>query len=60
MADAHRFIVAVCHRRFGKTVFAINQLQKGAVTCGRERPRFAYIAPTYRQGKDAVWEYLKH
>lgn len=58
--DAHRFAVAVCHRRFGKTVLAVNQLQKCAVTCAKERPRFAYIAPTYTQGKRAAWDYMKH
>lgn len=57
--EAHRFSVAVCHRRFGKTVMAVNQLLKGALTCPHERPRFAYIAPTFRQGKDIAWEYLK-
>jgi phage terminase large subunit len=57
--DAHRFVVAVCHRRFGKTVCAVNQLIKGALTCTRPRPRFHYIAPTFRQGKAACWDYLK-
>lgn len=27
---------------------------------GLERPRFAYIAPTYRMGKAIAWDYLKH
>jgi len=58
--DAHRFAVAVCHRRFGKTVMAVNQLQKQALLCTKPRPRFAYIAPTYRQGKAAAWDYVKH
>jgi phage terminase large subunit len=58
--DAHRFVVAVCHRRFGKTVLAVNQLQKKALTCSKPRPRFAYIAPTYRQGKAVAWDYMKH
>lgn len=58
--DAHRFAVAVCHRRFGKTVMAVNQLQKQALLCEKPRPRFAYIAPTYRQGKAAAWDYMKH
>ena len=58
--DRHRFGVLVCHRRFGKTVLAINQLQKGALLCKRERPRFAYIGPTYSQGKATVWDYLQH
>lgn len=58
--NSFRFIVAVCHRRFGKTVMAINQLIKAALTSKKERPRFAYIAPTYRQAKAIAWDYLKH
>jgi hypothetical protein len=58
--DGHRWAVAVCHRRFGKTVLAINQLQKRALLCDKPRPRFAYIAPTYRQGKAVAWDYMKH
>lgn len=58
--EAHRFGAVVCHRRFGKTVLAVNQLIKAALTCDRERPRFAYIAPTYAQGKAIAWDYLKH
>ena len=49
--DTHRFTVAVCHRRFGKTVAAINEIVKAAVNCERENPRYAYIAPTYTQAK---------
>ena len=58
--ETHRFSVAVCHRRFGKTVAAVNHLQRAAVTCSKERPRFAYIAPTYTQGKSIAWDYMKH
>jgi phage terminase large subunit len=58
--DNYRWAVAVCHRRFGKTVLAINQLQKRAVTCEQPRGRYAYIAPTYRQGKAIAWDYMKH
>ena len=58
--ETHRFGVLVCHRRFGKTVLAVNLLQQGAVMCERDRPRFAYIAPTYRQGKTAAWDYMQH
>ena len=58
--ETHRFGVAVCHRRFGKTVLAINQLIKGALTCAKERPRFAYIAPTYAQGKAVAFDYIQH
>lgn len=54
----NRFTVAVCHRRFGKTVAAINQLIKSSIDCKRESPRFAYVAPTYTQAKRVAWDYL--
>lgn len=59
-ADAHRFGAVVTHRRFGKTVFAVTHLEKGALTCERPRPRFAHIFPTYRQAKAVGWDYAKH
>lgn len=59
-ASRKRFSVLVCHRRFGKTVLAINELIKGSLTCTHERPRLAYIAPTYKQAKQIAWDYLKH
>lgn len=58
--DSHRFVVVVAHRRFGKTVLAVNHLIRAATSCQRERPRVAYIAPTYRQGKSVAWDYLRH
>ncbi len=58
--QAHRFGVLVCHRRFGKSVLGVNLLQQGALACKRERPRFAYIGPTYRQAKATVWDYIQH
>jgi hypothetical protein len=54
-----RFSVIVCHRRWGKTVWAINELLKAAITCTREAPRFAYVAPLYRQAKAVAWDYVK-
>lgn len=59
-ARMRRFNVLVCHRRFGKTVLSINHLIRAAVTCERERPRYAYVAPLYKQAKAAAWDYLKH
>ncbi len=50
----------VCHRRAGKTVATINELIFRALTCDCPNPRTAYIAPLYKQAKDAAWEYLKH
>lgn len=64
-ADLHkrlsdkRWGVVVCHRRFGKTVMAINHLLRDAILCEKPNPRFAYIAPTYRQAKAVAWDYLK-
>ena len=54
-----RFSVLVAHRRFGKTVFAVGHLVRKAGKCSLEAPRFAYIAPFYRQAKAVAWDYLK-
>lgn len=56
---SQRFAVLVCHRRAGKTVATINDLQDAALRCQLERPRFAYIAPLRNQAKTVVWDYLK-
>jgi phage terminase large subunit len=58
--DPARFKVVVAHRRFGKTVFAAIQLLRGATQTSGWAPRFAYVAPFYRQAKAVVWDYLKH
>ena len=55
--ELKRFNVICCHRRFGKTVFAINHLIMTA--CEITNSRLAYIAPTYRQGKAVAYDYLK-
>lgn len=43
----------------GKTVLCINILIKEALTCPKDNPRFAYIAPLFRQAKQVAWDYLK-
>ena len=53
-----RFAIIVAHRRFGKTVAAINDLIKDALTIPRPKVRVAYIAPYYRQAKAIAWDYL--
>ena len=55
-----RFNVLVCHRRFGKTVLAINQLLESATMCTLPQPRFLYVAPERTQAKDVAWEFAKH
>jgi len=44
-----RWGVVVCHRRFGKTVWAINHILRDAILSQDVNPRYAYMAPTYRQ-----------
>lgn len=54
-----RFKVYVLHRRFGKTVGAINELIDHLLRCDLNRPQYGYIAPTYTQAKRVAWEYFK-
>jgi hypothetical protein len=54
-----RFTTLVVHRRAGKTVFAVNELIKRAVTVAEKRPQVAYIAPSYSQAKKVSWEIFK-
>jgi phage terminase large subunit len=54
-----RFNVIVCHRRFGKTHFAINEIISKALENKLVNPQYAYIAPTYGQAKKIVWDILK-
>lgn len=59
-ARKQRFACNVVHRRGGKTVAAVNDLIREAVTCGRDKPRVWYVAPTYGQAKRVAWDYAKH
>jgi len=58
-ARAERWAVIVAHRRAGKTVACVMDLIDSALRCKLERPRFAYLAPLYRQAKQVSWDYLK-
>lgn len=51
-----RFKVVVAGRRFGKTVFAINELINNALI--NPNTRNWYVAPTYRQAKEIAWKML--
>jgi hypothetical protein len=53
-----RFAVVVAHRRCGKTVATIYDLLRAAIRNQKERPRYAYVAPTYTQAKSAAFDYL--
>lgn len=52
-----RWSVLVCHRRAGKSVAAINHLIRDAIRYPKSN--FAFVAPTYKQGKRVIWQYLK-
>lgn len=54
-----RFSVLVCHRRFGKTVFAINHIIQKLLQNTLKRPQYAYIAPEKSQARKIAWDYLK-
>jgi hypothetical protein len=51
-----RFRVAICGRRFGKTFLSIREMAKVARMPGKV---VWYIAPSYRQAKQIVWQQLK-
>ena len=52
-----RFAVLVAHRRFGKTVAAINDLIKSCFEIDLPNVRVAYIAPYLSQAKAVAWDY---
>ena len=55
----HRWSCMVAHRRSGKTVSCVNDLITRALYSTKKNPRYAYIAPFYRQAKEIAWTYLK-
>ena len=55
-----RWSCLVAHRRAGKTVAAINDLIRAAITCKSPMPLFGYVAPYRSQAKSVAWDYLKY
>jgi len=53
--DKNRFRVAACGRRFGKSFLSINEMAKFA---RYPNQRVLYIANTYRQAKQVIWQEL--
>ena len=47
------------HRRFGKTVYAINKLIRDVIECQQPMAQGHYFAPTYKQAKSIAWKYLQ-
>jgi phage terminase large subunit len=56
---SERFACIVTHRRAGKTVACVEDLQHAAMWCTKVRPRFAYISPFLKQSKAVAWDYLR-
>lgn len=54
--DTHRWRVAVCGRRFGKTYLARNQIAKFA---RYPNQLIYYVTPSYRMAKNIMWKPLK-
>lgn len=52
-----RFRVVIAGRRWGKTHLAIRELAK---VCRQPLRRAFYVAPTYRQAKQIVWDTMKY
>lgn len=55
-ADRHRFRVVCVGRRGGKTILASEEIKGRALYT---QSNIAYIAPTYQQARDIIWETLK-
>lgn len=54
-----RFNVLVCHRRWGKTVLAVNSIIDDALKSTKVNPRYGYIAPYRTQAKNVSWDIFK-
>ncbi len=55
----HRFVVAVCHRQFGKTTTALVEAIMAALTTPRPHPRVIYCGPFRNWVKTVAWDALK-
>lgn len=55
-ADTTRFRVCCNGRRWGKTTLAVEEIKGKAVY---STSRIVYVAPTFQQARDIVWEHLK-
>ena len=52
-----RFRSVVVHRRFGKTVEAVNWAKDMLLACKLPMPQVAYVCPTAKQAKQVAWKY---
>lgn len=54
-----RFNVLAIHRRFGKTVLAVNHGLHVGLQVDLPNPHVSFISPYYKQSKNVAWGYLK-
>ncbi|MCI0426921.1 MAG: hypothetical protein L0Z46_02750 [Nitrospiraceae bacterium] len=54
-----RFLVCVCHRGFGKSVFAVNECLDTALDPSRDFPKACYLGPFRNQTKNVAWDLVK-
>ncbi len=54
-----RFSVLAIHRRFGKTVCALNHGLDYGLKVTLPNPQVSFISPFYKQSKNVAWAYLK-
>jgi phage terminase large subunit len=54
-----RFACIVTHRRAGKTVACVHDLNRAAAHSQKPRPRYAYLSPFVKQSKAVAWDYLR-
>ena len=59
LLNRKRFVVLVCHRRWGKTVFAVMDVGIEGASTSKKDFRGAYIAPFRKQAKDVSWDIFK-
>ena len=53
-----RFVIAVMHRRFGKTVCEANHHIHKALPNPLRNPQYAYVGPSYKEVKRIAWQYF--
>ena len=53
-----RWACLVAHRRAGKTVAAVNDIIRAAITYQGQRGLFGYVAPYRSQAKAVAWQYF--
>jgi phage terminase large subunit len=56
--DRQRFNCWVCHRRFGKSALTLLLTLHDLTHSTQRQPRYAYIAPLFRQAKAIAWDML--